>query len=63
MTVPVHVWHGPRDRNVPVDHPRVVAGLCPTAHLRLIEEGGHMPFGHMDSILAEIAPSWIPPPS
>ena len=57
MTPPVHVWHGTRDRNVPVQHARVVAQRCPTARLHLIDGGGHLPFAHLESILADIAPA------
>jgi pimeloyl-ACP methyl ester carboxylesterase len=49
--VPVDVWHGTVDRNVPVAHASVIAARCPTAHLHLIEGGGHMLVNELDEIL------------
>jgi pimeloyl-ACP methyl ester carboxylesterase len=52
MNVPVDVWHGTADRNVPVAHARVIASRCPHAELRIVDGGGHMLFGRLDQILA-----------
>jgi pimeloyl-ACP methyl ester carboxylesterase len=54
MTVPVHVWHGTEDRNVPVEHGRVIAARCPTAQLHLIEGGGHMLLSSLEEIIATV---------
>jgi pimeloyl-ACP methyl ester carboxylesterase len=51
MTVPVHVWHGTEDRNVPVAHARVIATRCPTARLHLIPGGGHMLLSNLEEII------------
>jgi pimeloyl-ACP methyl ester carboxylesterase len=51
MTVPVHVWHGTQDRNVPVAHARVIAARCPTARLHLIPGGGHLLLSNQEEIL------------
>jgi pimeloyl-ACP methyl ester carboxylesterase len=52
--VPVHVWHGTLDRNVPVAHARVIAARCPTAELHLVEGGGHILFDQLDEIIAGV---------
>jgi pimeloyl-ACP methyl ester carboxylesterase len=57
VNVPVHVWHGTLDRNVPVAHARVIAARCPTAQLHLIDGGGHMLFHHVDQIIARVTPA------
>lgn len=40
--VPVLVWHGSDDRNVPVSHARHIAEQVPGARLRVLEGEGHM---------------------
>jgi pimeloyl-ACP methyl ester carboxylesterase len=52
VAVPVHVWHGSEDRNVPVAHARVIAARCPTAQLHPVPGGGHMLLGELDQIIA-----------
>ncbi len=54
ITVPVHVWHGTADRNVPVAHARVIAARCPAAELHVVEGGGHMLLDQLDPIIASI---------
>ncbi len=49
--VPVDVWHGSQDRNVPVAHASVIAARCPTAHLHIVEGGGHMLLNELDQII------------
>lgn len=51
---PVRVWHGDSDRNVPPEHARVIASLCPTAQLHMVEGGGHMLVDELDEILAGV---------
>ncbi len=55
-TVPIQVWHGTEDRNVPVVHAGVIAARCPTARLHIVEGEGHMLFGQIDDILASVLP-------
>jgi pimeloyl-ACP methyl ester carboxylesterase len=55
MAVPLHVWHGDRDRNVPVAHARVIAARCPGAQVHIVEGGGHMPLSHLDQILDSVS--------
>jgi pimeloyl-ACP methyl ester carboxylesterase len=60
IRVPVHVWHGERDRMVPVWLGRQVAAAIPGAHAHLVRDAGHMLFvDHMDEILATL----IAPPA
>lgn len=54
MQIPVDVWHGTEDRNVPVAHGRVIAARCPTAELHIVEGGGHMLLNELDEILATL---------
>ena len=56
ITVPVHVWHGTADRNVPVAHAGVIAARCPTAQTHLVEGGGHMLFAELEQIVAGVSP-------
>jgi pimeloyl-ACP methyl ester carboxylesterase len=44
IAVPVHVWHGDADRNVPVSHGRYQADRIPNAKLHLYPGEGHMLF-------------------
>lgn len=54
--VPVQVWHGTEDRNVPVAHARVLAALCPTAQLHVIEGEGHMMLERLEEIVGSLRP-------
>ncbi|MFI0479112.1 alpha/beta fold hydrolase [Actinomadura sp. 9N215] len=42
ISAPLLVLHGGRDRVVPASHGRWLARHCPTAHLRLSEDDGHI---------------------
>jgi pimeloyl-ACP methyl ester carboxylesterase len=55
ITVPVQIWHGTLDRNVPVSHAEYVAAQIPTATLKLLEGEGHMTLAmrHSVSFLAD----------
>src|SRR5258706_3314960 len=44
IAVPVHVWHGDVDVNVPVSHGRAQADRIPNAKLHLCPNEGHMLF-------------------
>jgi pimeloyl-ACP methyl ester carboxylesterase len=56
MAVPAHVWHGTKDRNVPVAHARVIVARCPTARLHIVDGGGHMLLGQLGEIIAGVLP-------
>jgi pimeloyl-ACP methyl ester carboxylesterase len=56
ITVPVHIWQGEVDRNVPLAHGRRQADFIPGAVLHEIPGEGHFLFvDHMPDILGEIA--------
>jgi pimeloyl-ACP methyl ester carboxylesterase len=55
IRIPVDVWHGTADRNVPVAHAHVIAARCPTATLHIIDGGGHMLLGELDEIIATLS--------
>lgn len=42
VRVPVLLLHGGRDRVVPATHSRWLAGVCPTAELRITADDGHI---------------------
>jgi pimeloyl-ACP methyl ester carboxylesterase len=42
ISVPVHLWHGDADRNVPVAHGRLLAERIPHAQLHECPGEGHM---------------------
>jgi pimeloyl-ACP methyl ester carboxylesterase len=50
---PVHLWHGGRDRVVPVNHSRHYQACLPHADLAIVAEEGHfsLPLKHMRDIL------------
>jgi pimeloyl-ACP methyl ester carboxylesterase len=54
--VPMHIWHGSLDRNVPVAHAGVIAARCPSARLHLAEGGGHLLLSHLAQIVEGITP-------
>jgi pimeloyl-ACP methyl ester carboxylesterase len=54
MAVPVHIWHGTRDRNVPVAYAYVIAATCPAARLHIVDGGGHMLLSHLERIMNSI---------
>jgi pimeloyl-ACP methyl ester carboxylesterase len=56
IAVPVQMWHGTEDRNVPVAHARVFAAACPAARLHLVGGGGHMLLSQLDQIIEGLAP-------
>ena len=53
VTVPVHVWHGTRDRTFSFHLAEKVASRLPNAQLRIVEGAGHysLPIRYMDDIL------------
>jgi pimeloyl-ACP methyl ester carboxylesterase len=55
---PVHLWHGERDRTVPVTMGRELAALLPACTARFLPEEGHfsMAIRHGEIILAALRP-------
>jgi pimeloyl-ACP methyl ester carboxylesterase len=51
IAVPVHLWHGQDDRNVPADLARGVAAAIPGCHAVFVQGGHTAPFAHLDEIL------------
>jgi pimeloyl-ACP methyl ester carboxylesterase len=56
IAIPVHVWHGTADRNVPVAHAGVIAARCPMAQPHIVDGGGHMLFAELEEIVAGVTP-------
>jgi pimeloyl-ACP methyl ester carboxylesterase len=57
ITVPVHIWQGDVDRNVPPTHGKFLADRIPGAVLHEIPGEGHLLYvDHMADILGEIRP-------
>ncbi len=56
IRMPVLLWHGSDDRNVPVSHARHIAAQVPGAQLRVLEGEGHMTlaFQHSSDFLAAL---------
>ena len=42
IKVPVHIWHGDHDRNVPISHGRLQAQHIPGARIHVCPGQGHM---------------------
>lgn len=58
ITVPVHIWQGDVDRNVPPSHGRQQADRIPGAVLHECPGEGHLLFvDHLPEILRELAPA------
>jgi pimeloyl-ACP methyl ester carboxylesterase len=56
VTVPVHVWHGDADRNVPFGHGRIQAGRIPGARFHECPGEGHLlVVDHMEEILRTVS--------
>jgi pimeloyl-ACP methyl ester carboxylesterase len=52
ITVPVHLWHGDLDRNIPIAHAELQASLIPNATLHRCPGEGHSLYvDHMREIL------------
>jgi pimeloyl-ACP methyl ester carboxylesterase len=55
ITVPVHVWQGDADVNVPLAHAERQAAAIPGAVLRILPGEGHLMYlEHFDQILSEL---------
>ena len=56
ISVPVHIWHGDQDRNVPIAAGRALASAIPGAVLHECPGEGHLlGFDHNDEILLTVA--------
>lgn len=53
---PVLLWHGTRDRVVPLSHSRYLNDRLPRSRLEVVPGAGHfsLPLGHMQAILATL---------
>jgi pimeloyl-ACP methyl ester carboxylesterase len=58
IAVPVHIWHGDADRNVPVSHGRLQAQRIPDAQWHECPDEGHMlVVEHLEEILRTVIAS------
>jgi pimeloyl-ACP methyl ester carboxylesterase len=57
VKVPVLLWHGELDRNVPVTCGRYLAGAFPDCHATFYPEEAHLsvPLNHQEEILRALA--------
>jgi pimeloyl-ACP methyl ester carboxylesterase len=57
VNVPVLLWHGERDRNVPVEHGRYLAGAIPNCRATIYADEAHLsvPLNHQKAILGALA--------
>jgi len=56
VTVPVALWHGDRDREIPLHHSEYVAGAVPDGRLEVVPGGDHLAlYRHTDAILSSLA--------
>jgi pimeloyl-ACP methyl ester carboxylesterase len=64
ITVPVHVWHGDADRNVPLSHGRYQASSIPGAVLHECPGEGHLlVVDHFEEILRTVSVEQVGPGS
>lgn len=55
ISIPVKLWQGELDQNIPPSMAEYMAGRIPTAQLRMFQDQGHLlMFDHWDEILADI---------
>lgn len=58
VAVPVRLWHGESDRNVPVSHGHRLADMLPNCRPTFVPEAGHyFIFDHWPDVLADAADS------
>jgi pimeloyl-ACP methyl ester carboxylesterase len=56
LTMPVRLWHGDRDHEIPLHHSQYVAGAVPDGRLDVIAGGDHLAlYRHTDAILPALA--------
>jgi pimeloyl-ACP methyl ester carboxylesterase len=62
ITIPVHLWHGDADRNVPVAHGRFQAERIPGAHLHECPGEGHLlALDRLEEILRTVGSEGVGP--
>ncbi|MCE7883144.1 MAG: alpha/beta hydrolase [Actinobacteria bacterium ATB1] len=54
-SVPIFLWHGDQDRNVPVRQAEAMAARIPKAELRIASGEGHMLLGHWAEVCEVVA--------
>ena len=54
---PVIVLHGTPGSSRQLAHARVIAARCPTAHVHIVDGGGHLLLDAIDRILASVTGS------
>jgi pimeloyl-ACP methyl ester carboxylesterase len=54
IEVPVMLWHGDRDDEVPLAHARWLAEQIPGATLEIVENAGHLIFGRLAPVAAAL---------
>ena len=56
IEMPIHIWRGDRDRNVPVAHAQTQESVIPSATLHLCSGEGHwLLVDHMAEVLSVVA--------
>jgi pimeloyl-ACP methyl ester carboxylesterase len=60
IEVPVMLWHGDRDDEVPLAHARWLAGQIPGATLEIVENAGHLIFGRLAPVAAALRGATTP---
>jgi pimeloyl-ACP methyl ester carboxylesterase len=60
IEVPVMLWHGDRDDEVPLAHARWLAARIPGATLEIVENAGHLIFGRLAPVAAALRESTTP---
>jgi pimeloyl-ACP methyl ester carboxylesterase len=54
IEVPVRLWHGDQDDEVPLAHARLLAEQIPGATLEVVENAGHLIFGRLGPVAAAL---------
>ena len=60
VEVPVQLWHGDRDDEVPLAHARWLAERIPGATLEVVEDAGHLIFGRLGAVVAALREAATP---
>ncbi len=60
IEVPVLLWHGERDEEVPLAHARWLAARIPHAQLKVAADAGHLIFGRLGPAVAELRAAATP---
>jgi pimeloyl-ACP methyl ester carboxylesterase len=60
IEVPVLLWHGDRDDEVPLAHARWMAGRIPGASLEVVRDAGHLMIGRLGPVAAALRAAATP---